>query len=156
MKIKRKERERQKKCTSTSISREVFVARFRRFGTMLKGVAVLSALASAAAFAPIATVPRTQRAGPSMQLYKDGKLQGQGVNCIPIFPRPAYLDGTIPGDMGFDPMGIGSWDVLNMNFLREAEIKHGRLAMLAALGCASLSTSMSVSVCVCVCIHLDR
>ena len=33
--------------------------------------------------------------------------------------------------MGFDPMGIGSWDVLNMNFLREAEIKHGRLAMLA-------------------------
>ena len=101
---------------------------------MLKGVAVLSALASAAAFAPIATVPRTQRAGPSMQLYKDGKLQGQGVNCIPIFPRPAYLDGTIPGDMGFDPMGIGSWDVLNMNFLREAEIKHGRLAMLAFVG----------------------
>ena len=70
---------------------------------MLKGVAVLSALASAAAFAPIATVPRTQRAGPSMQLYKDGKLQGQGVNCIPIFPRPAYLDGTIPGDMVCSP-----------------------------------------------------
>merc|ERR1719390_425665 len=101
---------------------------------MLKGVAVLSALASAAAFAPIATVPRTQRTGPSMQLYKDGKLQGQGFNCIPIFPRPAYLDGTIPGDMGFDPLGIGSWDVLNMNFLREAEIKHGRVAMLAFAG----------------------
>lgn len=109
----------------------LFVASFLR---MLKGVAILSALASAAAFAPIATVPRTQRAGPSMQLYKDGQLQGQGVNCIPIFPRPAYLDGTIPGDMGFDPMGIGSWDVLNMNFLREAEIKHGRLAMLAFVG----------------------
>lgn len=105
-----------------------------RLQALLKGVAVLSALASAAAFAPIATVPRTQRTGPSMQLYKDGKLQGQGVNCIPIFPRPAYLDGTIPGDMGFDPMGIGSWDVLNMNFLREAEIKHGRLAMLAFVG----------------------
>ena len=38
-------------------------------------------------------------AGPSMQLYKDGSLQGKGVNCIPIFARPAYLDGTIPGDM---------------------------------------------------------
>jgi hypothetical protein len=35
-----------------------------------------------------------------MQLYKDGSLQGTGVNCIPIFKRPAYLDGkNIPGDM---------------------------------------------------------
>lgn len=42
-------------------------------------------------------------AGPSMQLYKDGKLQGKGVNCVPIFARPAYLDGTIPGDMVCSP-----------------------------------------------------
>lgn len=35
---------------------------------------------------------------------------------------------------GFDPLGIGSWDVLNMNFLREAEIKHGRVAMLGFAG----------------------
>ena len=34
-----------------------------------------------------------------MQLYKDGSLQGKGVNCIPIFERPAYLKGDIPGDM---------------------------------------------------------
>jgi len=38
-------------------------------------------------------------ASPSMQLYKAGSLQGKGVNCIPLFSRPAYLDGTIPGDM---------------------------------------------------------
>merc|ERR1712216_383389 len=68
-----------------------------------------------------AAVQGRQASGPGRQLH-------------PIFPRPAYLDGTIPGDMGFDPMGIGSWDVLNMNFLREAEIKHGRLAMLAFVG----------------------
>ena len=34
-----------------------------------------------------------------MQLYKEGSLQGKGVNCIPIFPRPAYLKGDTPGDM---------------------------------------------------------
>jgi hypothetical protein len=36
--------------------------------------------------------------------------------------------------MGFDPLGIGSWDICNMNFLREAEIKHGRVAMLGFAG----------------------
>ena len=40
-----------------------------------------------------------ESAGPSMQLYKEGSLQGKGVNCIPIFPRPAYLKGDTPGDM---------------------------------------------------------
>jgi len=69
-----------------------------------------------------------------MQLYKAGSLQGKGVNCIPIFKRPDYMTGTIPGDMGFDPLGIGSWDICNMNFLREAEIKHGRVAMLGFAG----------------------
>uniref|UniRef100_A0A7S0HQ50 Light-harvesting complex protein n=1 Tax=Hanusia phi TaxID=3032 RepID=A0A7S0HQ50_9CRYP len=81
-------------------------------------------------------LPRASRAarasGPSMQLYKDGSLQGKGVNIIPIFPRPASLDGTAVGDQGFDPLGFSSW--VNMKFVREAEIKHGRIAMLAFAG----------------------
>merc|ERR1712086_129292 len=35
------------------------------------------------------------------------------------------------GDMGFDPLNIGTDD--NFAYMREAEIKHGRLAMLAAV-----------------------
>jgi hypothetical protein len=35
------------------------------------------------------------------------------------------------GDFGFDPLGLGT--DLNFSAMREAEIKHGRLAMLAAL-----------------------
>ena len=35
-------------------------------------------------------------AGPTMQLYKAGSLQGKGVNCIPLFKRPDYMTGTIP------------------------------------------------------------
>ena len=50
----------------------------------------------------------------------------------------SYKDFSDPwlgsADMGFDPLGIGSWDVLNINFLREAEIKHGRVAMLGFAG----------------------
>lgn len=37
----------------------------------------------------------------------------------------------IVGDMGFDPLNIGTDD--NFAYMREAEIKHGRLAMLAAV-----------------------
>ena len=35
------------------------------------------------------------------------------------------------GDLGFDPLGLGSAD--NFAYYREAEIKHGRIAMLAAV-----------------------
>jgi len=37
----------------------------------------------------------------------------------------------VVGDLGFDPLSLGSDD--NFAFMREAEIKHGRLAMMAAI-----------------------
>ena len=72
--------------------------------------------------------------GPSMQLYRDGEIQGLGTYYIPNgeADRPANLDGTLVGDVGFDPLGFSNW--LNLNWAREAEIKHGRVAMLAATG----------------------
>ena len=39
----------------------------------------------------------------------------------------------MPGDLGFDPVGISSW--ANLGFIQEAEIKHSRLAMLGLAGC---------------------
>lgn len=36
------------------------------------------------------------------------------------------------GDLGFDPLGVSSYT--NMMFAREAELKHGRIAMLAFAG----------------------
>lgn len=67
-----------------------------------------------------------------MQLYQEGILQGITVNAIPGADRPKNLDGTMVGDIGFDPLGFSNW--LNLNWAREAEIKHGRVAMLAATG----------------------
>eukprot|EP00600_Ochromonadales_sp_CCMP1393_P005056 CAMPEP_0174957112 /NCGR_PEP_ID=MMETSP0004_2-20121128/1898_1 /TAXON_ID=420556 /ORGANISM="Ochromonas sp., Strain CCMP1393" /LENGTH=229 /DNA_ID=CAMNT_0016205199 /DNA_START=114 /DNA_END=803 /DNA_ORIENTATION=- len=46
---------------------------------------------------------------------------------------PKLLDGSLPGDAGFDPLGL-SRSKNGLYWMREAEIKHGRLAMLAAVG----------------------
>ena len=46
---------------------------------------------------------------------------------------PAVLDGTLAGDVGFDPIGF-SRTKGTLYWMREAELKHGRLAMLAAVG----------------------
>jgi hypothetical protein len=43
---------------------------------------------------------------------------------VPFLKVPDALDGKAPGDIGFDPLGFSS--LANINFLREAEIKHGR------------------------------
>merc|ERR1719223_1409956 len=42
-------------------------------------------------------------------------------------------DKTLAGDMGFDPLGLADTPD-KLAWFREAEIKHARLAMLAALG----------------------
>jgi len=52
---------------------------------------------------------------------------------MPFMERPAILDGSIAGDVGFDPLGFAKTEEDLVNY-REAEIKHARLAMLAAAG----------------------
>lgn len=46
---------------------------------------------------------------------------------------PAVLDGSLAGDVGFDPLGFAK-SQKGLYWMREAEVKHGRLAMLAAVG----------------------
>lgn len=52
---------------------------------------------------------------------------------LPFMARPAALDGSMAGDVGFDPLGFAKSSEDLMNY-REAEVKHARLAMLAAAG----------------------
>jgi hypothetical protein len=52
---------------------------------------------------------------------------------LPFMERPGALDGSLAGDVGFDPLGFAKTKDDLFKY-REAEIKHGRLAMLAAAG----------------------
>jgi hypothetical protein len=52
---------------------------------------------------------------------------------LPFLKRPAALTGKLAGDVGFDPFGFAKDEAELMN-LRQAEVKHARLAMLAAAG----------------------
>merc|ERR1719201_906589 len=54
--------------------------------------------------------------------------------ALPFMKRPQLLDGTLAGDVGFDPFNFAGDDKANLINMREAEIKHGRLAMLAVVG----------------------
>lgn len=52
---------------------------------------------------------------------------------IPFLARPKELKFELAGDVGFDPLNFAKNHDLLMEY-REAEIKHARLAMLAAAG----------------------
>lgn len=52
---------------------------------------------------------------------------------LPGNPRPAYLDGSAPGDFGFDPLGFGEVPE-NLERFKESELIHARWAMLAVPG----------------------
>ncbi|EAZ44873.1 hypothetical protein OsJ_29513 [Oryza sativa Japonica Group] len=46
---------------------------------------------------------------------------------------PPWLDGSLPGDFGFDPLGLGS-DPELLRWFAQAELMHSRWAMLAVAG----------------------
>jgi len=52
---------------------------------------------------------------------------------LPFLKRPELLDGSLPGDRGFDPFNFSS-DPSALTWYRDSEIKHARIAMLAAVG----------------------
>lgn len=68
--------------------------------------------------------------------------------ALPFAQAPATLDGSMLGDVGFDPLGfsttpVGPWflgiegrngRISDLNWYREAELIHGRIAQLAVVG----------------------
>jgi len=71
-----------------------------------------------------------------LSLYQDKSELTTGVEMsasLPFLKRPELLDGSLPGDRGFDPFNFSS-DAAALNWYRDSELKHARLAMLAVVG----------------------
>jgi len=91
----------------------------------MKSVAVFTALLSTtAAFT-------TQNAGSTT---RSTALNAEMSKALPFLTRPDHLKGYV-GDVGFDPMNFSGY--MDIKWMREAEIKHGRASMLATLGFVS-------------------
>lgn len=52
---------------------------------------------------------------------------------LPGITPPVWLDGSLPCDYGYDPLGLGK-NPTNLAFFREAELQNGRWAMLGVVG----------------------
>eukprot|EP00171_Calliarthron_tuberculosum_P013163 IDg13163t1 len=52
--------------------------------------------------------------------------------AIPFMEAPPKLDGSRPGDFGFDPMGLSN--NMDQDWMCAAELKNGRVSMLAVVG----------------------
>jgi len=57
----------------------------------------------------------------------------EGMSWYPGAEGPSYLDGSMPGDYGFDPLRLGGNASL-LPYFQEAEIQNGRWAMMATAG----------------------
>jgi hypothetical protein len=61
--------------------------------------------------------------------------------AMPFLEKPPNLEGYV-GDVGFDPFRFS--DFLPMDFLREAELKHGRICQMAVLGFAAVDLGLRI------------
>jgi len=78
---------------------------------------------------------------PANQARSTTSLSAEKSQALPFLPKPANLEGYL-GDVGFDPLGVSNY--VPMDYLREAELKHGRICMLAWTGWVAVDTGMRV------------
>lgn len=118
---------------------------------MFKTVIVLSLIGAVMSFTS------RKSARTSQALYARSK-------SVPFLDQPAALTGKMPGDVGFDPLGFtGQWldkdwsqqivpdiwpdaaarkPITTVEWMREAELKHGRICMLAVLGWVAVDSGL--------------
>lgn len=68
-------------------------------------------------------------------------LSAEKSQALPFLPYPKNLKGYV-GDVGFDPLGVSNY--VPMDYLREAELKHARICMLAWTGWVAVDLGMRV------------
>jgi light-harvesting complex I chlorophyll a/b binding protein 1 len=121
---------------------------------MMKIAAAALLAGSAAAFAPAqqgSAVKSTNLDAMPERMWNTMVDKNERSKSMPFLPRPINLDGSYVGDVGFDPFYLSSipknfagfiqppsWEetegLPTLYWMREAELKHGRVAMLAWTG----------------------
>jgi hypothetical protein len=118
--------------------------------TFSAAVAVMLA-GSAAAFAPASQCSSSSTLNAMPERLWDSMVdKTERSKAIPFLPRAKNLDGSMVGDFGFDPFYLSSipkdfsgfiqppqWEdkgLPTLYWMREAELKHGRVAMMAWTG----------------------
>jgi len=115
-------------------------------------LAMSALLAGSAAAFTQSGVPSTKTSLNAMpdRLWDTMVDPSERSKAVPFLPRPINLDGSMVGDVGFDPMYLSSipkdfsgfiqppqWEekgIPTLYWMREAELKHGRVCMLAWFG----------------------
>lgn len=69
-------------------------------------------------------------------------LYGEKSTAVPFLPYPENLKGYVGEEDGFDPLGFSNY--FPMDYLREAELKHCRIAMLAIVGFCAVDLGMRI------------
>jgi len=95
-------------------------------------MAALSLLGSVAGFSPAGAAARAP-AAPQVAV----NMLSEYSASIPFLKRPPALDGSMVGDLGFDPLGLTTTITElggDLKYVREAELMHGRQSMLACVG----------------------
>jgi len=98
---------------------------------VLSRFAVVALAAGASAFSGEMPVLQGRRA-PAATMQKS--------QAIPFLNKPSALDGSMVGDIGFDPLLLS--DVVPLSWAREAELKHGRVCMLAFAGWVAVDAGL--------------
>ena len=68
-------------------------------------------------------------------------LAAEKSQAIPFLPAPTNCEGYV-GNVGFDPLRVS--DYFPVDYLREAELKHGRMCQLAWLGYVAVDLGLRV------------
>lgn len=114
---------------------------------MFKPVLLATLLASASAFAPsqfsgrVATAIREDAADAEEAVEEEAGPTYVASTALPFLEYPPNLAGYA-GDAGFDPFRFS--DFVPVDFLREAELKHGRICMLAVTGFIAVDMGMRI------------
>lgn len=117
---------------------------------MLNKLVLVSLVSSALAFAPSQMsvvrhmVPLYETAEATTEESAPAATATPAYSASPALPfleYPPNLKGYT-GDVGFDPFRFS--DFVPVDFLREAELKHGRICMMAAAGFAAVDCGFRV------------